>query len=157
MGEFAQGAVSRVVWPWQTASATGEPTGKRPRIRKAITQILVVVIVVSCLLWASSRPHLAMAFTVLFIGGTLSLLEMAAPSVAQEIDRVLWGRIGYGVGVFLTWLLLAPFFYTCFLGGRIILKLRRKDPLCRTFPAPGESCWVEREPITDREHFTRQY
>jgi hypothetical protein len=54
--------------------------------------------------------------------------------------------LGHGVGVALTWLLLAPFYLTFFSLARLVLALTGKDPLRREFPSPDASLWIPREP-----------
>jgi len=60
------------------------------------------------------------------------------------------------VGICTTWLTLVPFFYLCFLPGRLILLLRGKDPMCRKFPGAEPSYWVARPPQKP-DHFRRQF
>jgi len=59
--------------------------------------------------------------------------------------------------VALTWGALAPFYYLCFVPGRLILALRGRDPLRRAFPAPGASCWDARGPAPKPARYRKPF
>jgi hypothetical protein len=61
------------------------------------------------------------------------------------------------IGILMTWLLLVPFFFLCFVPGRLILLILRKDPLERTFPTDKKSYWSPYSGSFDIDQFRRQY
>ncbi|MBN2449122.1 MAG: hypothetical protein JXR77_01965 [Lentisphaeria bacterium] len=156
MSEFHQNAVSRAAWPW-TKQGAGEREHARTRLRRrgmgqaASAGMAAVCLAVVCR--ETGRPAAAIA---LCTGMALAVTAFAAPSVYVRVDRG-FARFGRGLATGITWLLLAPFFFVCFLGGRLLLRARRLDPLQRSFPAPESSCWGPRPPLLDRERYTRQY
>lgn len=156
MAEFLQNAVSKAVWPWTRHGAEApELSGSRLR-RQGLTQAAVGATAALCLVVIPPEPRLTLAGTVFCIGVVLALTAFAAPAVSARLDRA-FARFGRVLGTALTWVLLVPFFFVCFLGGRAILVVRRLDPLRRSFPAPENSCWVPRPPVVDRDHYTRLY
>jgi hypothetical protein len=78
------------------------------------------------------------------------------PPLYRLIDR--FGQaLGKGVAAGLTWALLAPMFFLVFVPGRLILKLRGIDPLCRAFPTSAPTYWAPRKPVTDPAAYRRQF
>lgn len=57
----------------------------------------------------------------------------------------------------LNWVLLVPFYFLCFLPGRIILKIRGIDPMDREFPSGRETFWIPRKPVTDMKQYRKQH
>ncbi len=75
--------------------------------------------------------------------------QSVPPSVKESAGQSL-GRL---ISHVLTWVLLVPFFYLCFTPGRLILILRKKDPLHRQCPSSETSYWVTRPPIADLDQY----
>lgn len=90
----------------------------------------------------------------------ISLVLLASglfiPPVFHRIEQ--FGRwIGKWAGLAITWALMLPVFYLIFLPGRLILKIRGIDPMCRKFPTDAPSYWVPRKPVHDVEEYKRQF
>lgn len=66
-------------------------------------------------------------------------------------------RLAAAVSLGLTWGLLVPFYYVCFVPGALLLRMRRKDPMFRRYDSKSPSYWVHRPPVDSTEHFRRQY
>lgn len=78
------------------------------------------------------------------------------PPVFEAFEGI--GRfLTKSVTLILTWGLLVPFFYLFFLPARIILTLRKVDPMTRRWEKDAASYWVNRQPVTDMHHYSRQY
>lgn len=78
------------------------------------------------------------------------------PPVFHKFEQ--FGRwIGKWAGLAITWALMLPVFYLVFVPGRLILKIRRIDPMCRKFPTDAPSYWVPRKPVLDVEEYKRQF
>jgi len=63
---------------------------------------------------------------------------------------VVFGRV-------LTWVLLVPFFYLCFVPGRVIMLLLGKDPMRRKLDPDAETYWLDKEDMDNTDHFKVQY
>ncbi|MFC1497448.1 hypothetical protein ACFLS1_03105 [Verrucomicrobiota bacterium] len=162
-------SVAGTVWPWQEddepqsfdpksfdgANGAGKKEqGKAVQRRKRSLIEAAVVWSIGFIFFRFGK-HIAGSVvlcmgTVVFIGGWLiAPLYYGFKGVGSFLARV--------VGVGLSWILLVPFFYICFTIGRFFLVVLRKDPLKRKFPGQEKSYWVPRKPVTDLEHYKRQY
>ena len=66
-------------------------------------------------------------------------------------------KLGEWVATSLTWILLVPFFYICFVPGRIIISLAGKDPLNLKFSSTAKTYWVPRIPVNDIARYGKQH
>ncbi len=144
--------VERTVWPWR------DPVGKagpRPAARRwrAALQAAVIAAVASLFRFVGHHSGFSL---VLYVLATLVLLSgLFAPSLFDRFER--FGRwLGRGVGMGVTWLLLAPFFYLCMAPGRLLLAVLGKDPMCRRREPGRASYWTERK-AANPDFYTRQY
>jgi hypothetical protein len=106
-------------------------------------------------LYALGRPTAALVVWSLAVFFTA--LAVLAPSIHATLDALIAravARIMSGIGL----AILVLVYGLIFVPGRLLLRLRRVDPMNRRFPAGGRSNWIER---TDRqgdpEMYTRQY
>ena len=90
------------------------------------------------------------------IGALLLVSGFLIPSLFAKIEQA--GRwFGKGVGTAITWLLLVPMFYLVFVPGRLILRIRGIDPMCRKFPTDAPTYWVPRKPVVNLDEYKRQF
>lgn len=79
------------------------------------------------------------------------------------IPRLFYGMERFGawlakwVALILNYGLLVPFFYLCFVPGRLILKLQGIDPMDREFPSDKPSFWIPRKPVADISQYRKQH
>ena len=76
---------------------------------------------------------------------------------AYSAFKRMGAYIARAAGAGLTWLLLAPFFYLCFVPGRLILAVLKKDPMARKFSPDISSYWIERTGANDPARYTKQF
>lgn len=125
--------------------------------RPALSAVLVQTLVPAAVGLAFSVAGKGGAAKVLW-GISLFLLVtgLFIPFVFRRIEQ--FGRwIGKWAGLVITWALMMPVFYLIFLPGRLILRLRGIDPMCRKFPTDAPSYWVPRKPVQDAEDYKRQF
>ena len=146
---FEQNAVSRAVWRWQGPGASPPPGTTGPAIKHAA--ISAVVAATFFLLKWHWMAGLAAAG-----GGVLLLSGLTAPSVFRGILTGL-AFIARAAGFVLTWLLLVPFFFLCFVPGRLILRLRGVDPMRRELTRDQETYWDTYAKKRPAAHYTKQY
>jgi hypothetical protein len=90
------------------------------------------------------------------LGALLLISGFLIPSLFAKIEQA--GRwFGKGVGTAITWLLLVPMFYLVFVPGRLILRIRGIDPMCRKFPTDAPTYWVPRKPVVNLDEYKRQF
>jgi hypothetical protein len=93
---------------------------------------------------------------VLVLAAVVLVSGLFIPPVFRGIER--FGQVlGRGVSVGLTWGLLVPFYYLCFVPGRFFLLLRGKDPLHRQVPTDVSSYWIPRPPVRSLAQYTKQH
>lgn len=147
--------VSAVIWPWR-AKKMGKDHGAEvaSRRKRAMVESLVAYGVGFFLLFGLQHPRIA---AVVFGIATLSLIGGLFVEPLYRAFRKLGHCLALGVGVGMTWLLLAPFFYVCFTVGRIFLLLLHRDPLNRAFPTKLPTYWSPYRPLSGTDSYTRQY
>ena len=96
------------------------------------------------------------AMIVCGIAAFLLVAGLWMPTVFRRIERAV-GALAAGVGVLLTWVLLLPLFYLVFTPGRLILKVRGKDPLRREFPGSDTTFWIPHRSRTDEADYRKQF
>lgn len=129
-----------------------KPTGK-PALSSVFIQSLVPA-GVGLVFFVLKKPVTA---NVLWgISGLLLISGLFIPPVFNRIEQ--FGRwFGQWAGIAITWGLMVPMFYLVFVPGRVLLKLRGIDPMCRKFPTDATTYWVPRKPVTDMEEYKRQF
>jgi hypothetical protein len=148
---------NNIFWTWREIPLSTPDSSHiktRSETPRRLLQIAIMLIV-GAFLFFRWRHRLA--------GGlvwTLAAVILAGmvfcPKIPAWFDRIsAW--VGRAVGVFITWLLLLPMFYTVFTLGRLVLWLRGHDPMERRLLPQANTYWNDRAPITDPEHWSRQY
>lgn len=128
--------------------------GTAHRVRRAVVQALVSGIVAAILAVVFQR-RLAGA-VVAAIGGVVLLCGLFFPAVFFALEH-LGRKLGTGVALLVTWCVLVPFFYLCFVPGRLLLAFLGKDPLDRGMNASVTSYWRDWPHSQAPETYTRQY
>lgn len=145
--------VHSAVWPWRNPPAGARPAGPVAPARSAVLLQVLVMAAVGGVLY---RWHPAGSFAVWILAGAVLVSGLFFPKVFRALE-LAGKRLGQWVGTALTWLLLAPFFYLCFVPARLFLRLRGKDPLQRRFPGREASYWTLRKPVTEPAQYRRQF
>ena len=154
MSKYTQNEVSRVVWPWVEGPRGSKAATGLSRPVRAVIQTLVMLCIAFLLHWW--KPEHFMWKVVLGLTGVVFVSGLFVPPVFNAIER--FGQaLGRWVSVGLTWGLLVPFFYLCFVPGRCILRLKGKDPLHRAFPTDAKTYWIPRPPIDDLKQYKKQH
>ena len=150
--EHAQ-RVAAAAWPWREASG---PQGESParRRRRALTEVAVMGAVAALCTWVLRRPALAVVVcgvaSVVLVGG------LFVPPLYAGIKKAGLA-LGKGVGVFLSLVLLVPFFYLCFPVGRLLFALARKDPLRRGYDPAAATYWGAKGPAAGPARYRKQF
>lgn len=143
---------ARTVWDWRAGAAAGAAAGAPTPgtvLRRSAWPFGAAVI-----LLLLRRPVLAGVAAA--AGAILLALGLAAPRAWAAADR-LSARLGSAVGRALAYLLLLPMFWLVVVPGGLWLRLRRRDPLHRSFREPGLSYWIRRRLRPDPAQYERQF
>ena len=145
--------VAAVVWPWRNPPAGARPAGPVAPARSAVLLQVFVMAAAGGILY---RRHPAGSLAVWILAAVVLVSGFFVPKVFRALEHA-GRRLGQWIGTALTWLLLAPFFYLCFVPARLLLRLRGKDPLQRRFPGREASYWTPRKPVADPAQYRRQF
>ena len=145
--------VHSAVWPWRNPPAGARPAGPVAPARSAVLLQVLVMAAVGGILY---RWHPAGSLAVWILAAVVLVSGFFVPNVFRALEHA-GRRLGQWIGTALTWLLLAPFFYLCFVPARLLLRLRGKDPLQRRFPGREASYWTPRKPVADPAQYRRQF
>lgn len=149
----AEDAVTRAVWPWRGG---GLPAGGRrrwPRAARAALDALPILAIAALLHFRFHAPLAAAA--VCAAGVLLALGGACSPSLFRAFERFR-SSLGRAAGLALTWILLGAVFFACFVPGRLVLVLCRRDPLRRK-AVPGRSAWIARGEEPEPARYERHY
>ena len=76
---------------------------------------------------------------------------------ALTIKKMLVAALAAVALGLLAWVLLAPFFYLCFVPGRVVLWIMGRDPLDRKIDPDRPSYWAPYRNAADERRYKRQY
>jgi len=141
-------------WTWNALGTP--PSEKKPMSMK--TKACIQAPIMALVAWAlyHFRDHRVVPMIIWSLAGLVLIGGLFIPPLFLAFEK--FGRwLGKWVTVILNWVLLVPFYYLCFLPGRIILLIRGKDPMDREFPSNRESFWIPRKQITDMKQYRKQH
>ncbi len=139
-------------WPWRAAPAAVRTD--RARRTRALLQAGIAALAATLL--TAWRGHRVLGLVLYAASAVLVVCGWLAPRAFAAIERG-GRRLGLAAGALLTWLLLVPFFYLCFVPGRLVQRLARRDPMRRRWDPARPSYWTPCPDRRDPGHFTRQY
>ncbi len=122
------------------------------RVRPLLAPLLAVALAAAAgLRWPTPWSLGILALATLLLG-----LALLAPRAYAPLRTGL-ERLGHAVAALLAWLLLGLVFAAVFVPGRLLLALRRRDPLRRRPEPDRASYWEPLAPAADPARFKRQY
>jgi len=129
---------------------------ERNKVSAAVIQAAIIFVVASILFFRFNR--VIGASIAAGVGLFVLTTGLFAPRAFLAFER-FWLAVGRVVGVVLTWVMLAPFFYVFFTAARVLLLLRGKDPMNRRCPSDEKTYWIERDPDPEgtRHTYGKQY
>lgn len=153
--------VAEVVWPWRLDRAETQEDKRAAMRRNALRESAVMLVVGTVFSVISANcdklerlrhPGMfVLCLSVLvFVGG------MWMPPIYKGI-KAIFGFLAKVIGGGIAWILLPPFFYTCFTLGRFVRFLKGKDLLGRKFPTDKETYWEKWNNPEDAESYKRQF
>jgi len=151
MGDFKQSEVSKAVWPWMDESVEDI---KNANVKPALIQFAVMVCI-GALLYLKFHKEI-MSYIVFALAWVVFISGLALPRVFKAIEA-FGAFLGKLVGGIITWALLLPFFFICFVPGRLILLLSKKDPLERKYDKDAESYFTPYTRHTKPEYYKNQF
>jgi len=155
MKQAAKLTVEQTVWHWDKPAVSPE-IAVAARKRRAFLQFCGMNFIACFIAHVSHASHLwlpaficALSLVVL-VGGYL------VPPIFEAFEK--FGKLlAKAVGTGLTYLLLVPFFFVCFVPARFILQAMGKDPLQREWNKDSKTYWADKAPQGDVERYKRQF
>jgi hypothetical protein len=146
----------RETWPWKALGAVPAAKAKKPLSRpaKACVQAAVMALIGLVLFFLLHRR--VMPIVVWSLAALVLLGGFAVPPLFDAFEK-FGALLARWVSAGLTWGLLVPFFYLCFVPARIIVSLSGKDPMDRRFPDGKPSFWVPRPPVPNLDQYRKQH
>lgn len=146
--------ISKPDWKWRYQRNQPAVSRHGAGPGKLIFQSIIAFAVSALLVFIFHR--VIFADIVAGIGLLILICGLFIPKLDAAFERIV-GVFAFGVGQALTWLLLVPFYYLCFLPGRIILALIKRDPMNRDFNPLMPTYWEKMNSIQDGDRLTKQY
>lgn len=138
-----------LVWPWRSSVPASSDRPSRGALVRAVVPLLV-----SALLWRAGRA--TAAGVVALLGAAVFAVALVRPAWHARFEHAMQ-RLGLAVGTAVTWLLLFPVWWLCFVPGRLAFALAGKDPLQRQLLPNAQSYWLRRQAPTSHDHWKRQF
>lgn len=146
----SQRRVRELVWPWDQPP---QPGTARPLWQRVLIQMCVMGVIAGLFFVFGKR---GMTYFIVGLAFLFLLLAVISPLTYGRKEDAL-RRFAIWVGSALTHLLLLPFYWICFVPARLLLRIRKIDPMARHFPASTDSCWQPHPPMPKAEAYKRQY
>jgi hypothetical protein len=140
-----------LAWKWPLNGQSKETAG--PRVGHIVIQALVPAAMAGAFFL---RHHRVMGWIVLAVSGWMLVSGLLLPGAFLVVERALkaFGRL---IALGLTWLLLVVFFFLFFLPLSLFLRRQMRALLALEFDKNQASYWQDRLPVSNAEHFQRQY
>ncbi len=143
-------------WVWKAVGAPPPTVKKKMPVPLKATLQAAVGGVVGFLMYRF-LGHIVGPVIVWSIAGLLLIGGWLIPPLFRAFEK-FGAKLAHWVAAGLTWLLLVPFFYIVFVGGRLVLLLSGKDPMDRAFPdAERATFWIPRPPVPSMEQYKKQH
>jgi hypothetical protein len=141
-------------YTWRALGPT--PEAKKPMSIKLKASIQAPAMVVVGWLIYHFFDHLAGPLVVWTLAVLVLVGGWLLPPLFHGFER--FGQwLGKSIAIALNWGLLTPFFYLCFVPGRLMLRIKGIDPMDRRFPDDRASFWIPRKPVADVAQYRKQH
>ncbi|MFA7159560.1 MAG: hypothetical protein WC299_09680 [Kiritimatiellia bacterium] len=145
--------LSEPAWKWHY-NLNRPAAGKNYRAIRLIIQTAIAFTAASVLAFIFHR--ILLAEIAAGIGLINLFCGLFLPRAHAKIEKYA-ALFAFLVGQCITWMLLVPFYYLCFLPARLILALAGRDPMKRTWDTSAPTYWDKKQDIQDKERITKQY
>lgn len=144
----------RTIWAWRVAASKENVDKTANRQKQSLREAAYLLSIGLAIILLFGATWLGA--TVICISVIVLVTGCFFPSF-YDWSKKLVGLVARVGSLGLTWLLLAPFFYICFTGGRCLLLIIQKDPLHQNFSEDEQSYWTVRQNVSEPEHYRKQY
>ncbi len=130
------------------------PTRRELRQFAAIT-LVACAIIGGVLRWTD---HPTVSTVIWAAGAAVGLVGLVAPSAVRPVFLLL-SVVSWPIGVVVSYVVLAVFYYVIITGTGLAFRLAGRDPLHRKFDPEAESYWQPKvlPGVEDKERYFRQF
>jgi len=128
----------------------------RQELRKFGIAALIASAVIAILLCLLKGLSIQYASVIFAFGCVIFLCGVAFPAAARIIYVGLTAAT-MPIGVAVSFVLLAIFYFLLLTPLGLLFRLMGRDPLCRRFDSEADSYWVARKPPETIERYFRQF
>ncbi|HAS82239.1 MAG TPA: hypothetical protein DCS43_06090 [Verrucomicrobia bacterium] len=143
---------ANIIWNWKTSRHTSEQAKSSRRKRRWLQTAGMMVASLLLFRFGDHRVFPMLLWSAAAVALTGLCFSDRILQGIDKTERVLARWLGTG----LTWLLLAPFFYTVFGVGRLCLILTRKDRLQRQWDPQAATYWCDHGNTKERPRYQEQ-
>ncbi len=142
-------------WPWKGLGKA--PPEKKPMPIRVKATIQAVAMTIVGYLMYRIWGHLIGPCIVWTLAGLVLIGGWVYPPIFHGFEK-FGAKLAYWVAGGLTWGLLVPFFYITFTFGRLVLIVRKIDPMDRAFPDKDrQTFWIPRPPVPSMDQYRKQH
>jgi len=144
---------AETVWNWKNPETRLHPSKSELR-KKGIVPVIGTLLIGTIFRFHFEWIHssnIVYGVCLFFI-----LVTLIMPKWLMSIEKAML-TFGKWVGVFLTWVILVPFFFLAFVPLRLIQFLSKGDPLKMKYDASVDSYWLVRQEEKQRSNIENQY
>lgn len=141
----------RAIWNWDSPTVTADPISGQLR-RRGIVRSSIGMVVAACMFALGFQIGAMVAGSVAVV---VLVTSICSPERGYRAIESTLDRLGYAVGVLLSWLLLVPIFVGFFVPCRLLLRRGRRNPILHRREG---SSWVPREhSVRSAADYERQF
>ena len=142
-------------WPWQGLGP--QPPQRKPMPMRVKATIQAVAMTVVGYIIYRVFDHLIGPAIVWTLAGLVLIGGWFVPAIFHGFEK-FGAKLAFWVAGGLTWGLLVPFFYITFTFGRLVLTLKKLDPMDRSFPDLDRTTfWTPRPPVPSMDQYRKQH
>jgi hypothetical protein len=125
-------------------------------IRRKWRSIGGTAMAVGCSAFAWGRLHTRWSLALLVLAAVSFVLALALPRAWAPVQALL-DLMARAIMAAITWLVLVVLFAACFIPGRFVMAVFRRDPLRRAWEPARNSYWEPLPRAGAQERFRRQF
>jgi len=128
----------------------------RKELRSFGKVALIATVLISLLLWGIKGLGFKWTLPISAVG----LIIFVASRISEKLTRIIYlglTMLTMPIGLVVSFILLAAFYYMVITPIGLVFRLMRRDPLCRKFDNATDSYWLPRPSTRGLNRYFRQF
>ena len=151
---YRQNRVSSIVWHWQKENGVPAPSSRKAEIIKGLVGIVIGYSIAAFLYF--KLGHTGMPIFIISVSTIIASCAFFIPPAFHRIEAG-FNWLAHRVGIALAYILLVPLFYTFFVISHACMAVMGIDKLKLKKPTNEETFWEERDTITNKDYYRKQF